>query len=97
MKSLFYGTSCAPVQPNQSVLNAPRCQVSNFQISFNNVQWSTSFESPALCFGSITAYEYLLPSGWSIGANISNGSSWIVAGNSVTITSDLSNGVNGAV
>jgi len=97
VKSLFYGTSCTSIHPNQSVLNAPRCQVSNFSISFNNVQWSTAFESPALCFGSITAYEYLLPNGWSIDSNVSNGSNWIAGDNSVTITSDLSNGVNGAI
>jgi len=97
IKSLFYGTTCTPIQPNQSVINAPRCQIVNIPISFNNVQWSTAFESPSLCFGSITTYEYLLPNGWSIGANVSNGSNWIPGGNSVTVTSDLSNGVNGSV
>lgn len=73
-KSLFYGTSCTPIQPNQSVIYAPLCQIVNTPISFNNVQWSTAFEIPTLCFGSITTYEYLLPTGWSIGANVSNGS-----------------------
>lgn len=97
IKSLFYGTSCTPIQANQTVLNAPRCQIVNFPISFSNVQWSTAFESPALCFGSITTYEYLLPTGWSIGANVSNGTAWIAGGNSVTVTSDLANGVNGNV
>jgi len=97
IKSLFYATTCTPIQSNQPVINAPRCQIVNTPISFNNVQWSTAFESPALCFGTITAYEYLLPTGWSIGANVSNGSTWIAGGNSVTVTSDLSNGVNGAI
>jgi Secretion system C-terminal sorting domain len=97
IKSLLYTTACTPIQPNQTVINAPRCQVVNTSISFNNVQWSTSFETPALCFGSITTYEYLLPNGWSIGSNVSNGSNWIAGGNSVTITSDLTNGVNGGV
>ena len=63
IKSLFYGTSCTPIQPSQPVINAPRCQITNFPISFNNVQWSTNFESPIVCFGSITTYEYLLPIG----------------------------------
>lgn len=57
IKSLFYSTTCTPIQPNLSVINAPRCQVTNFPISFNNVQWSTSYETPALCFGSIATYE----------------------------------------
>jgi hypothetical protein len=97
IKSLFYGTSCTPIQPNVGQISAPRCQIVNTPISFSNVQWSTAFESPALCFGSITTYEYLLPTGWSIGANVSNGSNWIPGGNSVTVTSDLANGVNGSV
>ena len=37
-----------------------------------------------------------MPSGWSIGANVSNGSTWIAEGNNVTVTSDLSTG-NGMV
>lgn len=58
IKSLFYASYCTPIQLNQSQITAPPCQISNFNISFNNIQWSTAFESPALCFGSITTYEY---------------------------------------
>lgn len=97
IKSLFFGSSCTPIQPNQSIISAPLCQIVNIPINFNNVQWSTAFESPALCFGSITTYEYLLPNGWSIGSNVSNGSTWIAGGNNVTIKSDLSNGINSSV
>lgn len=96
IKSLFYGT-CTPIQPNQTTVTAARCQIVNIPISFNNVQWKTEFENPQLCFGSITTYEYQLPNGWSIGANVSNGSNWIAGGNNVTVTSDLSNGVNGTI
>lgn len=93
IKSLFYSTTgCSPIQPNQATITAPRCQVSNFNISFNNIQWGTAFETPLLCFGSITTYEYQLPNGWSIGSNVSTGSNWIAGGNNITVTSDLSNG-----
>lgn len=97
IKSLFYGTSCTPIQPNQSVLNAPRCQVVNFPISFNNVQWSTAFETPSICFGAVTNYEYQLPVNWKIGTFTSTGSNWYSGGNSVIITSDLSSGDGGVV
>lgn len=92
IKSLFYTVSCSQVQPNQTTITAPPCQITNHTISFSNVQWGTAFESPQLCFGSITSYEYQLPSGWSIGSNVSNGSNWIPGGNNVTVTSDLSTG-----
>ena len=39
------------------------------------------------CWGTITNYEYLLPSGWSIGSNVSNGNNWIAGTQNVTITS----------
>ncbi|NCU05055.1 MAG: T9SS type A sorting domain-containing protein [Chitinophagaceae bacterium] len=75
----------------------PRCQVVNIPVTVSNVKWGTNFESPTLCFGSISDFEYQLPNGWSIGANVSNGSNWIPGGNSVTVTSDLANGVNGVI
>lgn len=96
IKSLFYGINCSQV-PNQSAINVPRCQIINIPISVPNVQWGTNFESPTLCFGSITDFEYKLPLNWSIGQNISNGNNWISGGNSVTVTSDPSNGINGAI
>ena len=91
IKSLFHG-SCTPILPNPPSITADRCQIQTFSISYLNVQYKTEFQSPALCFGTITNYQYLLPSGWSIGGNVSNGSNWIGGGNSVNITSDLSNG-----
>ncbi|MDZ4807326.1 MAG: T9SS type A sorting domain-containing protein [Bacteroidota bacterium] len=96
IKSLVYSTPCAQVS-NQATITVPRCQIVNIPISFTNVQWGTAFESPQLCFGSITNYEYQLPVGWSIGTSVSTGSNWIAGSNSVTVTSDLSNGLNGVI
>jgi hypothetical protein len=96
IKSLFYSMPCALI-PNQATITAPRCQIINIPINVANAQWGTNFESPQLCFGSITTYEYQLPVNWSIGANVSTGSNWIAGSNSVTVTSDLSNGVNGVI
>lgn len=79
VKSLFYSTTCAQI-PNQATITVPRCQVVNIPISVGNVQWGTAFESPTLCFGSISTFEYQLPSGWSIGASVSNGSNWNAVG-----------------
>lgn len=97
IKSLFYGTTCTPIQPNVSQITAARCQVVNTAISFSNVQWSTNFESPTLCFGSVAEYEYQLPANWKIGTFTSTGSNWYAGGNSVTVTSDLSSGNGGVV
>lgn len=90
INSLFYG-SCTPVAAPANI-NAPICQAANIPISFSNIQWLTKFESPQFCFGSITTYEYLLPSGWKLGTITSNGSTWLPAGNSVTVTSNLLGG-----
>jgi hypothetical protein len=91
IKSLFYPTSCAQI-PNQATITAPRCEAVNIPITISNVKWGAWGENPELCFGTITDYEYGLPAGWSIGSNVSTGSNWIPGGNSVTVTSDLSNG-----
>lgn len=92
IKSLFYTITCSQLQPNQTTITAPPCQITTHTISFNNVQWGTAFESPQLCFGSITTYEYLLPNGWSMNGTTSNGSTWIAGDNNETVTSDLSTG-----
>lgn len=97
IKSLFYATTCTPIQPNLTKITAPRCVVTNFPITFSNVPWSTNFESPSLCFGAVTQYEYQLPANWKIGTFTSTGSNWYAGGNSVTVTSDLSTGDGGFV
>jgi len=101
IKSLFYNitssTTCKPLQLNIASVTVPRCQIVNIPINFQNIQWSTFGENPAYCFGTITTYEYLLPKNWSIGNSTSDGTSWIKAGNNVTVTSDFSNGINGSI
>ena len=94
IKSLFYinALSCPRIQPNLVSIPAPLCQVTNHAITFNNINWSTYGESPDYCFGSVPTYEYQLPNQWSIGGFTSTGSNWIQGGNSVIVTTDLSNG-----
>jgi hypothetical protein len=94
IKSLYYNNpaNCAIILPNSSSINAPACQQTATNLNFNNIQWQTFGESPELCFGSITSYEYLLPAGWKLGTDISNGTSWLQANNNVTITSNLLSG-----
>lgn len=87
--------SCPAIQPGQNRVFPTRCQIVNIPISFSNVKWSNFTENN--CFGSITTYEYQLPSGWSIGSNVSNGSNWIADDNSVTVTSNLSTGDGGVI
>ncbi len=96
IKSLFYSsTGCTQIQAPLTI-TMPLCVISTIPISFTAVKWYTAFETPELCFGSISTYEYLLPANWSIGTTVSNGSSWIPGGGaSVSITSDASTG-NGA-
>lgn len=96
IKSLYFTTSCALV-PNQAPKTVPRCEIVNIPIIVSNVQWGTNFETPTLCFGSISNFEYQLPPNWSIGASVSTGTNWIPGGNSVTVTSDLSGGNNSSI
>lgn len=92
IKSLFYAGTCTSVTLNTYNIEAPRCQAQNFNINFSPLIWSTNFESPEMCFGSISTYEYLLPSGWEINGNPSDGTTWLNGDNNVTITSDPSHG-----
>lgn len=95
IKSLLFNTNCALIL-GVGGITAPRCQVSNFNIAFNNVHWGNA--STTDCFGTdITNYEYLLPIGWSIGSTVSNGSNWIAGSSNVTVTSDLSHGDGAAI
>lgn len=99
IKSLWATTTCAQV-PNQAAKLVPRCEIVNIPISVPNVQWGTLYEGTSgnpLCFGSISDFEYQIPNGWSIGTTTSTGTEWIPGGNSVTVTSDASNGVGGAI
>lgn len=99
IKSLFYSNEsstmppCNVIRPNQvQPVIFPRCQLASVPISFPNIQWLTAFESPELCFGSVTDYEYFLPANWKLGSTTSDGIAWISGGNNETVTSDLFTG-----
>jgi len=96
IKSLLTPTNFTIIAPNISSITAQRCQTQNYNINFSNVQYGNVFETPAIGYGTVTNYEYLLPAGWSINGTTSTGG-WILANNNVTVTSDLSSGVNGFV
>ncbi|BAV10004.1 Por secretion system C-terminal sorting domain-containing protein [Filimonas lacunae] len=87
IKSLFgaYGSACANIYPNVSVLNAPICQENAFTISFANRQFVNTVTGA--CFGTVTSYEYLLPVNWKLNGQPSTGN-WLASNNSVIITSD---------
>lgn len=100
IKSLFYPNidqTCARITPNLPFIQAPTCQISTFNLSFSNIKFVTEFESPKSCFGSVTTYEYLLPSGWKLNSTTSNGTTWLAGDNNETITSDATTGNNGSI
>lgn len=86
IKSLYHPTSCNTIQPNITSINQQQCDVSSININFSNVQYGTFLSSPANCFGTISNYEYLIPSGWNLGSTTSNGTTWISGNNNVNIT-----------
>lgn len=96
IKSFFYSSDkCSQViQPNQSIILSPSCQINTHTISFNKIEWFTLSSSSSYCFGNVTDYEYLLPSGWKLGSTTSDGNAWLLGGNIATITSDLNTGDN---
>jgi len=96
IKSLFYG-ACSLISPQQTSIIVPRCEIVNTNITFNNVQFKNNFESPTLCFGTITTYEYQLPVGWSMNGTTSTGTNWIPGDNTETVTSNASNGNGEAI
>ena len=97
IKSLLTANSFSQIYPSPTSITAQRCQTQNFNISFSNIQYGNPFEAPAIGYGTVTNYEYLLPTGWVLNGTTSNGSNWIAGNNNVTVTSDLSTGVNGAI
>lgn len=84
---------CSKIQPSLSVINAPLCQAGSISLSYPKISYINSVEIPKVCYDTVHNYEYLLPSGWSIGASVSNGSDWIAGSNSVTINYDANNGI----
>lgn len=83
---------CSAINININPIVATLCQITSFNISFAKTQYANIFENPILCFGEVTNYEYLLPAGWKLGPNISNGSNWLSGTNAVTITSNATTG-----
>ncbi|SDX11201.1 Por secretion system C-terminal sorting domain-containing protein [Hydrobacter penzbergensis] len=92
IKSLFFASQASVFYPAPSSITAPRCQSQNFNISFPNIQYGNPYEAPQISYGTVTNYQYLLPTGWSMNGTVSNGSNWINGSNNVTVTSNLSNG-----
>ena len=46
----------------------------SFNISFPVVVYADPYTSPALTYGTVTTYQYLLPTGWTLGSATSDGS-----------------------
>lgn len=72
-------------------INAPRCQITNTNISFTKMKWRNTTTMPAVEFGEISEYEYSVPAGWSVNGSVSTGVNDIKLGTNIaTITSNLS-------
>lgn len=97
IKSLLTANQFSQIYPTPTSITAQRCQIQNFNISFSNVQYGNPWENPPIGYGTVTNYEYLLPSGWKLGNTPSNGSNWIADDNSIIVTSDLSSGDGGVI
>lgn len=55
IKSLYFDntstpTSCFPIQPGQSSISAPLCQISNIPISFDNIKMEYIWRKPGILF-----------------------------------------------
>ena len=96
IKSLFFGTPYARINPTPSSIVAQRCLIQNFSISFAPVKFGNPFEVSQPGYGDIQSYEYLLPLNWKLGNSTSTGA-WLASGNNVTVTSDLSTGDGGSI
>lgn len=97
IKSLRTPNPYSQINQTPLTISAPICEIQNFNISFNNVNYSNPWDEPSDYYGLVTDYEYLLPLDWSIGSNVSNGNDWIMGDNNVTVTSGLSHGNNGKI
>jgi len=92
IKSLLTPSTFSQISPNPTTITSPPCQITNHNISFPNIQYGNPWETPPIGYGSITTYEYLLPSGWVLNGTTSNGSTWLAGSNNVTVTSNLTTG-----
>ena len=97
IRSLTFPTSSSRVNPNFQSINSPVCLVNTHNISFPNVSFGNGFDVSVGSYGTVIDYEYLIPSGWNLGAITSNGSTWIRGGNSATVTTNLAGGDNQSI
>jgi hypothetical protein len=92
IKSLKLSSIPSLINTNLPEIVAAPCEITTHNLSFNNIRFGNNQDATVPAFGNpITQYEYLLPIGWQLGSTTSTGS-WIVANNSVVITSDLGTG-----
>jgi len=63
IKSLFYSDALNDISPNISSISASQCQSQNISISFSNISYVNPYTSPKLTYGTITSYQYSLPTG----------------------------------
>ena len=89
IKSLFggYKEGSAPSQ-----IVAPICVTTPFALNITGDQYWDASTNPYSSFGSINNYRFLIPSGWYLNSTLSNGSTWITASGSVTLTPTASTG-----
>ncbi|MCB0741862.1 MAG: hypothetical protein KDB92_12630, partial [Chitinophagaceae bacterium] len=93
IKSLLTSNPYSQIFPAPGSITTDRCQIQDFDISFSNVQYGNIYVQLAIGYGTITDYEYLLPVGWKLNNGTpSDGVTWQVGDNNVTVTSDLSHG-----
>ncbi|MCM5527709.1 T9SS type A sorting domain-containing protein [Parasegetibacter sp. NRK P23] len=92
-----FGSSGVKSKPilSLSTIQVPRCEIQSIPISFAPVKFLNPNDDNVE-FGSVSSFEYLLPTGWQINGTTSTGG-WISGNTSATITSDLSNGDNGVI
>ena len=97
IKSLKFNSIPSTINTNIPEINSAPCQITTHNLSFTNIRFGNAFDATISAFGiAITSYEYLLPVDWKIDNTTSTGN-WILADNSVTITSDLGTGDGGSI
>ncbi len=97
IKSLQSESAFSVIYASPNSIAPERCKILSYTISFSNIPYSNPYEIPAISYGTVTAYEYLLPNDWSMNGTTSTGSNWIAGANSATITTDLTHGDGGFI
>lgn len=85
VKSLLNDTRI--VTPNTTTINAPLCSTTGTSISFTPLPWKNNTTNAT--FGTITTYDYFIPSGWTVAGQQSQAINGAIHGtNNETITPD---------